>query len=153
MNAQTQANDLDINLLDLDLSSLADLEGFNLPPAGQYLFNLSLEKKKLNDKNYVSFNYAVVEALELADPDAVVKPNSKFNTLTEIDAEKLRFIKVKCGILASALGISPSLNALVENVQNLQVRATLKHRSGKAKSEGEAAPVYADVKDEGFEVC
>ena len=63
MNAQTQANDLDINLLDLDLSSLADLEGFNLPPAGQYLFNLSLEKKKLNDKNYVSFNYAVVEAL------------------------------------------------------------------------------------------
>ena len=151
MTTETQ-NDLDVNLLDLDMSSVPDLAGFELPPKGKYLLDLSLEKKEINGKQCVSFNYKVVEALELADPDAEVKPNAVFNTLTELNPERLPYINVKCGILAQALGCTPTLSNLISEVQNIRIEATLKHRKGKAKSADDEAPVYADVPDAGFTV-
>ena len=148
----TTQNDLGVELLDLDMSSVADLAGFELPPEGRYLCNLSLSTKDVNGVNSVEFNYKVVEAIELVDPEAVVKPNASFSSATGITAERLPFIKVKCGILAEALGIPANLKSLIENVQNLQVELTLKHRRGKAKSADDDIPVYADVKDKGFSV-
>lgn len=140
-------NTIDMALMDIDMGSVEAAKNmFDLPPEGTYSCVLNLEGKKLNDVNYLEWKFKVVEPIELNDPSQEVAPNATFSFLNGLAVDKLGFMKVKCSILAEALGCDNNLAALVENVQNVQVTCMLKHRRSGEK-------VYASVPDAGFAVA
>ena len=63
---------IDMSALDIDMNSVEELKGFELPPEGSYSCLLSLVPKAFNGETKVVWEYSVVEPLELNDPDAVV---------------------------------------------------------------------------------
>lgn len=136
-------NNIDIS--SIDMNTVEDLEGFELPPAGSYTAALSLAVKDINGENKLEWTYTIVDAIELDDPSAEVPANAKFSTLSDLKPKNLKYSKHKCTILAESLGISANLGDIVENVQNVEVTCILKHKPYKDK-------VYADVPNEGFAV-
>lgn len=140
-------NTIDMASMDVDMNSVEAVKSmFDLPPEGTYSCVLSLAGKKLNDVNYLEWKFKVVEPIELNDPSQEVVPNATFSLLNGLAADKLGYMKVKCSILAEALGCDNNLAALVENVQNVQVTCMLKHRRSGEKD-------YASVPDAGFAVA
>lgn len=68
------------DLMGKTLDDLADLPSFEPPPDGSYTLELTIEKKKINKKDAVSFNYIVKSIMEQADPSvAPAEIGQKFN--------------------------------------------------------------------------
>lgn len=57
------------DLFEADLEDIADLAGFETPPAGSYILKVSTETKEINDKPSVVANFEVVETVELKIQD------------------------------------------------------------------------------------
>lgn len=57
------------DLFEADLDDIADLAGFETPPAGAYILLVSTETKEINDKPAVVANFTVVETVELKIDD------------------------------------------------------------------------------------
>lgn len=57
------------DLFDADLEDIADLAGFETPPAGAYILKATTETKDINDKPAVVVNFTVVETVELKEKD------------------------------------------------------------------------------------
>lgn len=53
------------DLFEADLEDIADLAGFETPPAGAYILTVSTETKEINDKPSVVANFKVEETVEL----------------------------------------------------------------------------------------
>ncbi len=53
------------DLFDASLEDIADLVGFETPPAGAYILKVTTETKEINDKPAVVANFTVVETVEL----------------------------------------------------------------------------------------
>jgi hypothetical protein len=68
-NKEAQFKGLE-DLFDADLEDIADLAGFETPPAGSYILKVSTDTKEINDKPSVVANFEVVETVELKYPDA-----------------------------------------------------------------------------------
>ena len=144
---------IDMSALDIDMNSVEDLKGFEVPPEGSYSCLVSLVPKVFDGETKVVWEYTVVEPLELNDPDAVVPADASFNTIMGLKKVKTAkgefdprsFYKTKTTILAEALGVANNPRELVEAVQNIQVTCFLKH-----KLQGDKT--YADVIDAGFVV-
>lgn len=76
------------SLLAANLDELADLAGFETPPAGSYILSTSFALKKVNDKDCVEQNCEVVETVELKNAtDTAVPPGTKFSQLFMLDNE------------------------------------------------------------------
>ena len=145
---------IDMSELDVDMNSVEELKGFELPPEGSYTCTLSLSPKSINGETRLEWKFDVVEPIELNDPDAVVPAGATFNLLMGLKVIKTKdgkdfdpksVFKVKCTILSEALGVANNPRELVEAVQNIQVNCFLKHKLTNGK-------VYAEVTDAGFEV-
>ena len=143
---------IDMTALDVDMNSVEDLTGFELPPEGSYVCMLSLAPKVINGETRIEWKYDVVEPLQLNDPDAEVPAGATFNQLMGLKVIKTKdgkdfdprsVFKVKCTILSEALGVANNPRELVEAVQNVQVTCFLKHKLSNGK-------VYAEVTDAGF---
>ena len=149
------SNTIDMSALDVDMNSVEELKGFELPPEGSYTCTLSLSPKAINGETRLEWKFDVVEPIELNDPDAVVPAGATFNLLMGLrpiktkdgkDFDPKAVFKVKCTILSEALGVANNPRELVEAVQNVQVNCFLKHKLTNGK-------VYAEVPDAGFEVA
>ena len=143
---------IDMTALDVDMNSVEDIKGFELPPEGSYVCTLSLAPKVINNETRIEWKYDVVEPLQLNDPDAEVPAGATFNQLMGLKVIKTKdgkdfdprsVFKVKCTILSEALGVANNPRELVEAVQNVQVTCFLKHKLTNGK-------VYAEVTDAGF---
>lgn len=143
---------IDMTALDVDMNSVEDIKGFELPPEGSYVCMLSLAPKVINNETRIEWKYDVVEPLQLNDPDAEVPAGATFNQLMGLKVIKTKdgkdfdprsVFKVKCTILSEALGVANNPRELVEAVQNVQVTCFLKHKLSNGK-------VYAEVTDAGF---
>ena len=143
---------IDMTALDVDMNSVEDIKGFELPPEGSYVCTLSLAPKAINGETRIEWKYDVVEPLQLNDPDAEVPAGATFNQLMGLKVIKTKdgkdfdprsVFKVKCTILSEALGVANNPRELVEAVQNVQVTCFLKHKLSNGK-------VYAEVTDAGF---
>lgn len=143
---------IDMTALDVDMNSVEDIKGFELPPEGSYVCMLSLAPKVINGETRIEWKYDVVEPLQLNDPDAEVPAGATFNQLMGLKVIKTKdgkdfdprsVFKVKCTILSEALGVANNPRELVEAVQNVQVTCFLKHKLSNGK-------VYAEVTDAGF---
>lgn len=143
---------IDLSLLDVNMDSVEDAKGFELPPNGTYECLLSLEVKEINNNTYVVWNYTVVEPIKLDDEDAEVPNGATFNQLMGLakiqtkDGKSFdprsRF-KIKTTYLAEQLGVANTMANLVENVQNLKVNCYMS-----VDKKG-----YAQVADNGFELA
>lgn len=67
-NKEAQFKGLE-DLFDADLEDIADLAGFETPPAGAYILKVTTETKEINDKPAVVANFQVVETVELKEKD------------------------------------------------------------------------------------
>ena len=143
---------IDMTALDVDMNSVEDIKGFELPPEGSYVCTLSLAPKVINNETRIEWKYDVVEPLQLNDPDAEVPAGATFNQLMGLKVIKTKdgkdfdprsVFKVKCTILSEALGVANNVRELAEAVQNVQVTCFLKHKLTNGK-------VYAEVTDAGF---
>ena len=143
---------IDMTALDVDMNSVEDIKGFELPPEGSYVCMLSLAPKVINNETRIEWKYDVVEPVQLNDPDAEVPAGATFNQLMGLKVIKTKdgkdfdprsVFKVKCTILSEALGVANNPRELVEAVQNVQVTCFLKHKLSNGK-------VYAEVTDAGF---
>lgn len=147
----TENQSLDMSVLDMDMSDIEDLPGFEVPANGEYILNLKTSVKEVNDIQCVEMSYEVVECVKKdndADDDA--KPGSKFSQLFQLtnpDAEKR---KISLGKLKETLaGISEStgqtnVGVIVRDViANAVVMATIKRRADREDKE----KFYATVKN------
>ena len=142
--------------LDVDMGSVEDLKGFELPPEGSYSCLLSLTTKEIAEETKLLWEFKIVEPLQLNDPDAVVAPDAAFSlfmglkpivTKTGSTFDPRSMFKVKCTILSEALGVANTLSALHETVQNIQVNCMLKYKRTKD------GKIFAEVPDAGFAVA
>lgn len=138
------------SLMDMSIGDLKDLPGFEVPPKGHYKLNVSLERKKVNDKDGIEAKCTVLETLELANTaDTAVADGTKFGQLFFMDNEWGQGgFKGFALPIATALGFT-SVRAAVDGIQNVTIAATLGHRYHK---EDKAKPIgdrrtYADLKN------
>lgn len=149
MRTQLKADAMsNLSLLDKSIDEIEDLAGFAVPPAGMYSFRLTMEIKMINDKETVSANYEVLEALEFNDPesanDPAAKPGTKFSVLYFIDQDiAVSRLKELTLPIAEATGERNMLKLVQEVIKDMVVVGKLKHRADKKDKD----KIYADVKD------
>lgn len=75
-------------LMNKTLDDLADLPGFEPPPAGGYRMKLVVAQKKINAKDAVEFKYEVIQCVEQSDPSAPpAEAGKKFSESFMLDNE------------------------------------------------------------------
>lgn len=141
-------------LLDQDLSEIADLPTFEIPPKGFYRLLVSKVEEKTVDLSggkgkapVIQFDYQVVEPLELEDESEreLVKVGQNFSEsyFFHNDPEKTKqAIKTTFKAVGESLGCK-TLKELVEKLQGCEIAATVNHRKDKNDSE----KIYAQIRN------
>lgn len=129
------------DLFAASIDDIADLPSFEVPVKGSYIFDVSAEIKKVNDKDVVEASYVVVELVEPAVPGETAVPGTKFSTIFMIDNEfGIGNLKKFLKPFADHFGNS-NVGALIQEIKTLRVAATLGHR----KDKNDPDKVYALV--------
>lgn len=144
-------NDL-LNQVDMtmDFESVEDLPSFELPPAGQYLVELTAELKDVNGKPAVENTYVVKEVLEVAE-GAEVNAKARFSELFFLNAndkgEKigLSFLKPKLLKVCKAMGVPATMENYLESAKGLEIKVVMKRKldekaTKKAREDDAEAP-------------
>jgi hypothetical protein len=124
---------------DLDLDDIEDLPGFDTPPSGEYVCALSLAQKTLKDKEYVSFDFKLIETKqlgtqELDNPHVV---GQKFGVLYGYTEQGLGFMKPHLKQFKAALSTSGKISEIIEATKDLNVAVTFKYKESKGSGENE----------------
>lgn len=130
------------SILSADLSDIADLAGFSVPNNGYYKLSVAATQKEINSKSAIVLDYEVVEVMEMADPTAAPPViGDKFGESFFIDNEiGVSFLKKALAPYSAALGTG-NVGSLLEQMQGLQIFATVKRRADK----NDATKFYATV--------
>lgn len=76
------------SLFSASIDDLADLPAFEAPPPGSYILSVTLDVKRISEKDAVEASFAVVETGELSDAtNKPVAPGTKFSTAFFIENE------------------------------------------------------------------
>lgn len=153
----SEAQVMDLALLDMNMEDIEDLPGFDVPVTGEYILKMETAMKEINNKTFVETSYEVIECLKKdkdTDPDS--KPGSKFSSLYTIkgdgkDAAKdVEMRRLGLGKLKELLaGVAESTgegNVAVlirDYVASALVQATVKRRADKEDPE----KFYGNVKN------
>ena len=139
-----------LDMLDMNLSDIADLPGFEVPHPGEYILKVDATVKSVNDKQAVEIGYEVVECLKKnndADPDTT--PGTKFSQLFFLQGEPdgvkvaLGRLKQLLAPLAEQLGEGNLLVLVRDHLKSLMVSATVNRR----KDKNDPDRFYPDVKN------
>jgi hypothetical protein len=131
------------DLFNASIDDLADLPGFETPPAGSYVLEVSTDVKNLSGKDAVEASFTVVETVELDDAAGVPVANgTKFSTLFMLDNEfGVGNLKKFLAPFSAHFG-EPNIGKLVgEVVKNVSISGLVKNRKDKADPE----KVYGSV--------
>jgi hypothetical protein len=130
------------DLFSKSIDDLADLPGFETPPPGSYILNVTCEVKKVNEKDAVEASFTVVETSELAnDSDTPVPAGTKFSTLFMLDNEfgvgnLKKFLKPFADHYDEK-----GIGALIEQLKDVTIACLVKNR----KDKNDPDKVYGSV--------
>lgn len=143
---QNLDDDIDLDLLDKNLTDIEDLPSFEVPPRGTYTFLVNAGTKKVNGHPCVTLDYEVVDTIQLADPtkDKAPVPGSKFNSLFMLDNEFGEGnMKKNLAPYAEFFGTDNVKVLVKEKIQNVVIQGSVKHR----KDKDDPDRVYGEVKN------
>lgn len=124
---------------DLDLDDIEDLPGFDTPPSGEYICSLTLTRKELKGKDYVSFDFKLIEVKQIGTQEienpAVV--GQKFGVLFGYTEQGLGFMKPYLKQFKTALGTSGNISEIIEATKDLNVDVVFKYKASKGTGENE----------------
>jgi hypothetical protein len=139
---------LDLSVLDRDVSDIDDLPGFEVPPPGEYVLFVATEFKKVKELQCLEVAYKVESCIKKdkdSDPDAVV--GTQFSSLFFLESDKptreeqqesikraVSSLKMLVAGVAESTGES-NLLTLVQNLNDTVVVATVKRRADKEDPE------------------
>lgn len=130
-------------LLGASLDDLDDLPSFDTPPIGVYLVSVTLEQKKVQDKDALEAAYTIVETVELSDTAASPPaPGSKFSTLYMLNPFGIGKLKEFCVPFAKHFGTSSIGELVKDKIKDVQCAVKVGHRKDKEDPE----KVYPTVK-------
>lgn len=144
-------------ILGVELTEIADLPTYEIPPEGVFRFLVKevTEKTVTLSKTQeecpaLDFKYEVIEAIELTDPSQMelVKPGQQFNETYFFRADKSSLemtksaLKATFGEVAKAMG-ETNLMGCIGKLQGMEILGVLKHRKDKQDKE----KFYAQVRD------
>lgn len=124
---------------DLDLDDIEDLPGFDTPPSGEFICALSLNQKTLKDKEYVSFDFKLIEVKQLGSQelDNPCVAGQKFGVLYGYTEQGLGFMKPYLKQFKTALNTSGKISEIIEATKDLNVNVTFKYKESKGTGENE----------------
>lgn len=129
------------DLFAASIDDIADLPSYEVPVEGSYIFTVSAEVKKVNDKDVVEASYVVQELVEPRDPAGTAVPGTKFSTIFMIDNE-YGIGNLKKFLTPFAAHFSNNnVGELIGEIKEVSIAATLKHR----KDKNDPDKVYAVV--------
>ncbi len=136
-------NETSLDNVDINIDSIDDMPGFDTPPSGEYLCNLSLVIKELGGKPVLAFVFTLGEQISegTQHTEKPKLPGQKFDILFNLDEKGLPWVKPHLKMLQSATGSSPALTEIVGNSQGVNVSATFNYRSYTSGT-GEAKEAY-----------
>ena len=122
------------DLFSTSIDDLADLAGFETPPAGSYVLTVDLDVKSIKGKDAVEASFTVVETVELDDEAAStrVADGTKFSTLFMLDNEYgVGNLKKFLAPFASHFGETNLGKLVSEVVKNVTISGLVKTRKDK----------------------
>ncbi len=132
------------DLFSANLDDLADLAAFETPPPGAYILRVSVEPKKINDKEAIEASFEVIETVELVDSSNTkpVANGTKFSTAFFLDNEfGVGNMKKFLQPFAQHFGHGSIGQLIREDIKDLTISAILKNR----KDKNDPDKVYASV--------
>ena len=116
---------------DMQLDNIEDVPGFDLPPSGEYICNLSLQYKVLKEKPKLEFQFEIVEVVAIGTqhPDAPAMVGQKFGILSNYDDTGLKYAKKHLVLCQQALGCAPSVAEIIAGAKDIPVRVTFNYRT------------------------
>ena len=152
-----ETKDLDISLLDMDIDSIEDLPGFEVPHNGEYMLQLKTTLKNIKGRTCVETSFEMLECIKKdndSDPDTVA--GSKFSSLytvkgdgknAEEDKEQVRkglgYLKLLLADVAETTGQGNLMILIRDVVADCTVLGTVKRRVDAEDKE----KVYGSVKN------
>lgn len=131
------------DLFATSIDDLADLASFETPPPGSYILELTMDVKKINEKDAVEASFVVVETVELANEkeDKPVAAGTKFSIAYMIGNEfglgnLKRFLKP----FSEHYG-QGNIGALLNELKGVTISALVKNR----KDKNDPDKVYATI--------
>jgi hypothetical protein len=152
MSNDTQISIDDLSLLDQDITEIAELAGFDVPPNGEYILGLTVELKAVNGKASVVWNYRQIQCVKQDNEEDKPTPvDTKFSTLFMLagDAEKVelakRSLRTASAPFAEYYGETNLLQLVKKMVDagEILIGATVKRRADREDKE----KFYANVKN------
>lgn len=120
-------------LFSSSIDDLADLPSFEAPAPGSYILTVSMDTKKINNKDAVEASFEVVEEVELKNEgDKHVAPGTKFSTAFFLDNEfGIGNLKKFLAPFAAHFG-QTNIGALIrDDMKNVTIACTVKNRADK----------------------
>lgn len=141
-----EMEEIDLSLLDKNLSDIEDLPGFDVPPNGSYTLLANASTKKINKELYVVIDLAVVDTLQLADEQNSKPPlqGTQFGVIFNLANEYgLNNLKKTLTPIGEHFGTDNLRTLVTEKIQNLMLSATV---VGRAATK-DASKIYATLKN------
>jgi hypothetical protein len=130
------------DLFSTSIDDLADLASFETPPPGSYILELTMDVKKINEKDAVEASFVVVETVELANAeDKPVVAGTKFSIAYMIGNEfGLGNLKKFLKPFSEHYG-QGNIGALLNELKGVTISALIKNR----KDKNDPDKVYASI--------
>src|SRR6478752_4843323 len=137
--------EIDLSLLDKNLSDIEDLPSFSVPPKGTYVLLANATTKKVGEHPAMVVDLEVVSTIEMQDKAATpAKEGDKFGILFMLDNEfGLGNMKKFLEPLAAHFGTDNVRTLVTEKIQNLIIGATVDHQIDKE----DKTKIYARLKN------
>lgn len=122
------------SLLDASIDDLADLPSMEAPPTGHYNLELKIEVRKINDKDAVTFNYTIVDILEVPNMESLEpadqpKVGQKFSEAFILGNEyAVGRLKQSLKPIGEHFGVSTIKDIISAGESGVQIAATIKRR-------------------------
>lgn len=117
-------NDTPMSFDDIDMSGVVAAPSFANPPSGQYLVDVSMSQKLVNEKRAVVVDMELVEVIELGTQhtEYPADPGQKFNALYFVDKpERFEYVKRDLAVFLDAVG-TQSINQVCAAVQKMRCK-------------------------------
>lgn len=144
-NTTSDDTEIDLSLLDKNLSEIEDLPSFDVPSKGTYILLANATTKKVNKHPAMVVDLDIVSLVALANSgDLVPKDGDKFGVLFMLDNEfGLGNMKKFLAPFAAHFGTDNVRTLVTEKIKNCIISATVDHQIDKE----DKSKVYARLKN------
>lgn len=144
-STETDDEEVDLSLLDKNLSDIDDLPSFEVPAKGTYILLANATTKKVNKHPAMVIDLDVVSTVALANTgDTPPKEGDKFGVLFMLDNEfGMGNMKKVLAPFAAHFGTDNVKTLVKEKIQNCVISATVDHQIDRE----DKTKIYARLKN------